>query len=362
MAPRKTIPTFFTGATGYIGGSVLNRLLALNEDPEHGYTYEITALVRSPEKAKLISELPHCTPLIGSLSDADKIEDICSKMDLVIHTAHADHMVAAKAILKGMEKRPTPPILLHTSGTGVLVMIKDHPGEAPVPEYKIYSDLDIPLIESLKDTQPHRDVDLEIVAVGKKGHVKTHIILPCTIYGVASGIVYEKGIANPHSIQIPTLIRASLDRKQAGMVGEGLNHWPDVHIDDCADGYIVILEKALKGETATGRDGFYFLENGEHVMKDVSVEIGKAMKKLGRSSTDEVTTFSEAEIMKYFGRSPYLGTNSRCHADRSRALGWKPKKTVADFLASIEPETVALIAKDGGVFVPRPDGPVANKD
>lgn len=33
----------------------------------------------------------------------------------------------------------------------------------------IYSDLDIPKIESLPDTQPHRVVDLTIVAAAKEG-------------------------------------------------------------------------------------------------------------------------------------------------------------------------------------------------
>lgn len=44
----------------------------------------------------------------------------------------------------------------------------------------------------------------------------------------------DAGIQNPHSIQIPTIIRASLDRGQAGMVGKGLALWPDVHIDEGA--------------------------------------------------------------------------------------------------------------------------------
>lgn len=297
-ANKKEIPTFFTGATGYIGGSVLNRMLKLNEDASHPYLYKITALARDPAKAKLLGELPNVTALQAGLDDAEKLESICSQCDLIVHTAHADHMVAIKAILAGMAKRPTPPILLHTSGTGVLVRLPI--GQAP-QDYKPYSDLDIPYIEALSPTAPHRDVDLEIVAAAEKHGLKTHIILPCTIWGIASGTTFEKKIANPHSIQIPTLIRASLDRKQAGMIGEGLNHWPNVNIDECADGFIVILEKALKGETATGKEGYYFLESGEHVMIDISKEIGKVMKELGKAETDAPTTFTDEEVKKYFG-------------------------------------------------------------
>jgi hypothetical protein len=56
--------------------------------------------------------------------------------------------------------------------------------------------------------------------------------LPSTIYGVASNPLVDAGIQNPHSIQIPLLIKASLDRGRAGMVGKGAALWPDVHIDD----------------------------------------------------------------------------------------------------------------------------------
>ena len=65
-----------------------------------------------------------------------------------------------------------------------------------------------------------------------KGYVKIYLVLPSTIYGIAAGTLVEKGIQNPHSIQVPALIRASLGRGQAGMVGQGLNFWPDVDIDD----------------------------------------------------------------------------------------------------------------------------------
>ena len=64
------------------------------------------------------------------------------------------------------------------------------------------------------------------------GYARTYIILPSTIYGIEKNGLTEAGIQNPHSIQVPTLIRASLDRGQGGVVGLGKNKWPNVHIDD----------------------------------------------------------------------------------------------------------------------------------
>lgn len=51
------------------------------------------------------------------------------------------------------------------------------------------------------------------------GYVKTHIILPSTIYGIVSTPLVDLGVQNPRSQQIPALVNASLDRKQGGMVG-----------------------------------------------------------------------------------------------------------------------------------------------
>ena len=64
--------------------------------------------------------------------------------------------------------------------------------------------------------------------------MRTYIILPSTIWGIAKNPLTDAGLANPHSQQIPKLIYAALGRGRAGVVGKGLALWPDVHIDDGA--------------------------------------------------------------------------------------------------------------------------------
>ena len=69
--------------------------------------------------------------------------------------------------------------------------------------------------------------------------------------------------------------------------------------------------------------------------------------KLGICDDPEPTTFTVDELVKYFGsekRGNYSGSNSRCRADRGRALGWVPKYTAEDMLKSIRPE-VEVFAK-----------------
>lgn len=64
------------------------------------------------------------------------------------------------------------------------------------------------------------------------GYVNTYIILPSTIYGIASGPLVDMELQNAHSQQIPKLVKASIYRGQGGMVGLGKNIWPNIHIEE----------------------------------------------------------------------------------------------------------------------------------
>ena len=64
---------------GYIGGAVLYRLL---QHPS-AKTFDITALVRSPEKAKKLESFG-VKGVVGSLDDYDLVEDLVSKAHVVV--------------------------------------------------------------------------------------------------------------------------------------------------------------------------------------------------------------------------------------------------------------------------------------
>jgi len=254
-------------------------------------------------------------------------------------------LAAAKATLAGLKKRHASgvvPIFFNTSGTGVIT----DDARGMYPGTTIYDDSDADQIESIAPTQIHRDVDLAITAADAEGYIQSYIILPSTIYGLATGRLVDMGIQNPHSIQIPSLISAALDRGQAGMVGEGKNLWPNVEIHETADLYANLYDKIrADADTGHGRNGFYFVESGEHSLYDVGKEIGAALVELEKANSAEPTTFTQADLDKYFGGSPHLGSNARCRATRSLSIGWKPVKSTSDMLASIRPEIESLIRK-----------------
>lgn len=70
-----------------------------------------------------------------------------------------------------------------------------------------------------------------------------------------------------------------------------------------ADLYIVIYDAIVKNGADNvdhGEKGYYFVENGEHSWYELSKAIGSAMVELGFSKSDEPTTFTTEELIKYF--------------------------------------------------------------
>ena len=113
---------------------------------------------------------------------------------------------------------------------------------------------------------------------------------------------------------------------------------------------MVLFDAIVRSPDSTGHgwEGFYFGESGEHSWYQISKAIGEEFVDLGISTDPEPTSFTIEDFEKYFGGEHwgwYSGTNSRCRANRARALGWKPKYTSEDMLKSIRPEVEACLKK-----------------
>ncbi|KAJ3566143.1 hypothetical protein NP233_g7180 [Leucocoprinus birnbaumii] len=266
---------------GYIGGSILDRLLARTDSS----TFQITTLVRSEDKAGPLRSY-NITPVIGSFDDLSLIENLAANADVVFDAADADNLDATKAFLRGFKRRyqvtGKPSIFIHTSGTGLL---SDN-AAGMYATTKVWNDADADDLETLPDKAPHRNVDLAIIDADKEGFVQAYLVAPSTIYGLATGQLVKAGVANNRSMQIPSLIRAALDRSRAGMIGEGLNIWPNVHIDDVADLYMSVYDAVTSNRNpGRGREGYYFGENGEHTLYDVATQIGNVLVRFRKSAS-----------------------------------------------------------------------------
>jgi hypothetical protein len=114
---RTPIRILLTGATGYIGGSILDRLLS---HPKRS-SFEITSFSRNAAKAQKLESQFGVKSVLGSLDDFQQLEEAAATADVVIHTADADHLPAAQAILRGLKRRHAStretPTFIHTVGT-----------------------------------------------------------------------------------------------------------------------------------------------------------------------------------------------------------------------------------------------------
>ncbi|UJR08018.1 hypothetical protein I4U23_012296 [Adineta vaga] len=344
------INILLTGATGYIGGSILTSLL---QHP-NASNFQITALIRGGDNER-INKLKslNVTPLIGSNESFEIIEKAARESHVVIHTSNsADDLPSTKAIISGLNKRTNetgkPVIYIHTSGTGVLT--EDVRGKKGSDI--IYNDLNPDQINALPDQQPHRDVDLVIIkSADANPLLKSVIVFPPLIYGIGSGPF------NQTTIQLPLLIRAALKRHKAEMIGPGEATWNNVHIADLADAFILLFDQlvAAYGPDAksnvqpssyltTGREGYYFAENGRHTWRQLSEKIAEVLLKKGVTKSAEVTSFPDDEVEdNLWGKESWyaVGSQSNSKADRLRKLGWKPHQR--SLFDSVEEQVDALI-------------------
>lgn len=66
---------------------------------------------------------------------------------------------------------------------------------------------------------------------------------------------------------------------------------------------MIIFDAATKraSETSHGQEGFFFAENGEHTWFSISKEISRVLAQTGIGYSDEPTTFTASELIKYWG-------------------------------------------------------------
>lgn len=282
---------FMTGATGYIGGTIARRLL----DDGH----EIRGLVRDAEKGRSLVAFGVAS-VIGGLDDAAILAAEASRADAVINAANSDHRGAVEALLDGLAGSNKP--FVHTSGSSIVA--DDAHGD--VASDKIY-DEETPF-EPVPGKQARVAIDRTIRDASRRG-VRSVVVCPTMIYGNGLGLARD-------SAQIPGLAKRAKAPGVVRHVGQGLNVWSNVHVEDVADLYCLALEKAPPG-------AFYFAENGEASYRDICAAIARRLK-LGEP---QAWPFEEAARELGENSAAYtFGSNSRVRARRARSeLGWQPK-------------------------------------
>jgi nucleoside-diphosphate-sugar epimerase len=279
---------FVTGATGFIGSTVVQELIRA------GHT--VVGLARSDAAAASLAATGAMV-IRGSLDDLDSLRGGAATADGVIHTAFIHDfskfkenceidrraIAAMASVLEGTDKA-----MLVTSGTGIvnpgrIVREDDRP---PVP-----SPIPRAATEEAADAAVERGVRAAVVRLPQVhgGDGK------CGLVSYLLDIAREKGIS--------------------AYVGEGHNRWPSVHRLDAAVLYRLALERAVAGARY-------------HAVADEGVPLRDIAAVLGRHLKVATVSIPPEQAAAHFGWLAHFAVadNPSSSALTRERLGWTPRQ------------------------------------
>lgn len=286
---------FVTGATGYIGGSVAERLV--------GAGHRVTGLARTVENAEALQRRG-IVPVLGTLDDGDVLADEARRADAVVNAADSDHRGAVESLIEALAG--SGKALVHTSGSSIVG--DDARGNE---SDKIFTEADVTPAGSWRpepDKAARVALDRRVLAAADRG-VRSVVLCNSLIYGHGRGLGRD-------SVQVPRLVRQARASGVARYIGAGRNIWSAVHVDDVTDLYLLALDQAPAGS-------FYFAENGEASFLDMAQAIAETLR-LGPAQSWDI-----GAAIQEWGYEPAvyaLGSNSRVRGAAARdQLEWRPR-------------------------------------
>lgn len=248
---------FLTGASGYIGSSVLRSLVA------HGH--EVTALVRSDEKAQHVRDAGG-RAVVGDVTDTEVVERLLHESDGVVHTASAPDVDPdfVATVLRAFTGTPKP--FVHTGGIFTFGDSTDISEQSPI---------DPPELTSWRTANE---------AAARASDVRTTIVAPGIVHGRGAGI--------------PAMFVGD-GTEPVSLVGDGSQRWTTVHVDDLGELYVLALERgeqdgyivAATGDNPTVRE---IAEAGAHGSPVVAESVDASRERLGAAFADALLLHQEA--------------------------------------------------------------------
>ncbi len=280
-----------TGATGYIGTSVLPRLI------EEGHS--VTALVRDAAKAEIV-EAAGATALIGDAADSDLVARAALESDGVIHLASGKDVdpVFIAAVLRGLEGSDKP--FVHTGGIWTYGSNADITEDTPAAP---------PALTAWRGAN-------EAVVLGAEG-VRGIVVVPSIVYGHGTGLARVVVDAPRGSGVAPAL----------HLIGDGSQHWATVHVDDLAALYVLAFEHGDAGAVYLGASG----------VNPTVRELGEAAAAAaGIAGGVEAETVEETSERLGAGLAEALLLDQQSRGSKARIdLGWEPNgPTLVDEIAT----------------------------
>ena len=293
---------FLTGATGYIGSVVAEKLQQAG--------HRVTGLARSAASAAALTALGIET-VRGDLSSLQVLTDAARAADGVVHAAFqqeghdftaavAAEQLAVRALLAGLAGSGKP--LLFTSGTGVLGDTGTTVFDEQTPIAARNASTGSP--DQLAIRARLHTEDEVLAAAGVRGLV----LRPPNVYGRSDGRA------------VLALLRVA--GRSLGAVpyatGTADHQWSFVHVDDLADLYVLAVAKGTAGQLyhAGAESGL----RTKSIAEAVSHGLGLGGK------TIELGLSALGEAFQVPPMAHYWAMNSQSSREKAqRMLGWQPQ-------------------------------------
>jgi nucleoside-diphosphate-sugar epimerase len=265
---------FITGASGYVGGVVTERLIAAG--------HRVAGLARSDRAAARVAALG-ATPVRGDLRAVAVLREAAGRADAVVHAAfdYADPGMAAAEALALPAMLDTVPFVYTSTG----LVYPGGPGAEDDP------------VDEATASQPHK-VAGERTALAAGGTV---LRVP---------LVHGRG----GSALVLGLLEMGRTRGVVPYLGDGSQTWSAVHVDDLADLFLLAVEKPQPGAIFNAASGDTF-------------QMAQLAEVLAARAGATAVSLSPTEAAAISAQLAVLGRDGGMAGDRARAtFGWAPHR------------------------------------
>lgn len=279
---------FLTGATGYVGSAVAERL--------KGRGYQVAGLARNDEAEAKLRE-KRIAAVRGNLEDFEVLKTAAREADAVIHTAFSHNFddyndavkldrEVVKAFSEALTQTNKP--LITTSSSAILGDTRSNNADEDYP---------------FGENSPRKfrgEAERDVLQLSSKGIRAIVLRLPLFVYGRAG------------SSFVPFLINQAKQVGTANYVESGEQRVSAVHIVDVADLYFLALD------TSTAK-GLYNVAAESVSLKELNESVARLLDVKAKSIRTE-------KAREQFGKMfDFLSINNQLDASKAkRDLKWSP--------------------------------------
>lgn len=277
---------FVLGATGYVGEHVAAAFRRAG--------HEVWGLTRNPEKGRLLARR-EIRPVVGDMQRPESYRGTAEASDVLVqaaqdylHDTAALDLLAVQSLLDAARTGGQPRTLLYTGGAWDYGNTAGRVVDEQSPVRPLAAIAWRPAIEQL---------------VLEAREVRGVVVRPGNVYG------YGGKLTSPW-------FAGATGKGPFRVVGTGDNHWPMVHVDDLARGYVLAAESGVAGEIVNLSDG-------------TAPTVREMVEAIARTAAyrGEITYVPLAEAAKILGpMAEALAQDARVDTSKARhLLGWQPR-------------------------------------